>query len=102
MALRLGVPIAAGTDAGTPLNPHGWMVPELALMVKAGQAPLAAIHTATGAAACALGLAHETGRVVPGLAADLLAVAGDPTERIEALNDVRLVMARGNTVVNRT
>jgi imidazolonepropionase-like amidohydrolase len=32
----------------------------------------------------------------------LLAVAGDPTERIEALNDVRLVMARGNTVVNRT
>jgi imidazolonepropionase-like amidohydrolase len=71
-------------------------------MVKAGQAPLAAIHAATGAAACALGLAHETGRVVPGLAADLLAVAGDPTERIEALDDVRLVMARGKTVVNRT
>jgi imidazolonepropionase-like amidohydrolase len=102
MALRLGVPIAAGTDAGTPLNPHGSMVPELALMVKAGQAPRAAIHAATGAAACALGLAHETGRVVPGLAADLLAVAGDPTERIEALDDVRLVMARGKTVVNRT
>jgi imidazolonepropionase-like amidohydrolase len=101
MALRLGVPIAAGTDAGTPLNPHGTMVPELALMVKAGLAPLAAIHAATGAAACALGLEHETGRVAAGLAADLLAVAGDPTERIEALDDVRLVIAQGRTVVNQ-
>jgi imidazolonepropionase-like amidohydrolase len=101
MALRLGVPIAAGTDAGTPLNPHGTMVPELALMVRAGQAPLAAIHAATGAAACALGLGHETGRVAPGLAADLLAVAGDPTARIEALDDVRLVMAQGRMIVNQ-
>ena len=102
LALRLGVPIAAGTDAGTPLNPHGTMVPELALMVKAGQAPLQAIHAATGAAACALGLERETGRIAPGLAADLLAVAGDPTERIEALDDVRLVMAQGRMIVNRT
>ena len=51
MALRLGVTIAAGTDAGTPLNPHGSLVPELALMVKAGLAPLAAIHAATASAA---------------------------------------------------
>jgi imidazolonepropionase-like amidohydrolase len=102
LALRLGVPIAAGTDAGTPLNPHGTMVPELALMVKAGQAPLQAIHAATGAAACALGLERETGRIAPGLAADLLAVAGDPTERIEALDEVRLVMAQGRMIVNRT
>jgi imidazolonepropionase-like amidohydrolase len=77
------------------------MVPELALMVRAGQAPLAAIHAATGAAACALGLGHETGRVAPGLAADLLAVAGDPTARIEALDDVRLVMAQGRMIVNQ-
>ena len=102
LALRLGVPIAAGTDAGTPLNPHGTMVPERALMVKAGQAPLQAIHAATGAAACALGLERQTGRVAPGLAADLLAVAGDPTERIEALDEVRLVMAQGRMIVNRT
>jgi imidazolonepropionase-like amidohydrolase len=102
MALRLGVPIAAGTDAGTPLNGHGSMVPELELMVKAGLAPLAAIHAATAAAALALGLEHETGRVAPGLAADLLAVAGNPAERIGALDEVRLVMAQGRLVVNRT
>ena len=102
MAMRLGVPIAAGTDAGTPLNGHGSMVPELELMVKAGLAPLAAIHAATAAAAHALGLEHETGRVAPGLAADLLAVTGNPAERIGALDEVRLVMAQGRLVVNRT
>jgi imidazolonepropionase-like amidohydrolase len=102
LALGLGVPIAAGTDAGTPLNPHGSMVPELVLMVKAGLPPPAAVHAATAAAARALGLEHETGRVAPGLAADLLAVAGDPAERIEALDDVRLVLARGRVIVDRT
>lgn len=102
MAMRLGVPIAAGTDAGTPLNRHGSMVPELELMMKAGLAPLAAIHAATAAAARALGLEDETGRVAPGLAADLLAVAGNPADRIHALDEVRLVMAQGRTIVNRT
>ena len=101
MALRLGVSIAAGTDAGTPLNGHGSMVPELSLMVKGGQAPLDVIHSATAAAARALGLERETGRVSPGLAADLLAVAGNPLERIGALDEVRLVMAQGRLIVNR-
>lgn len=101
MAMRLGVPIAAGTDAGTPLNGHGTMVPELELMVKGGMAPLAVIHAATATAAHALGLEQETGRVAPGLAADLLAVAGNPAERIQALDEVRLVMTQGRVVVNR-
>jgi len=101
MALRLGVPIAAGTDAGTPLNGHGSMVPELELMVKAGQAPLDVIHSATAVAARVLGLEPETGRVAPGLAADLLAVAGNPLDRIGALDEVRMVIARGRMVVDR-
>jgi imidazolonepropionase-like amidohydrolase len=101
MALRLGVTIAAGTDAGTPMNPHGSMVPELELMVKAGLAPLAAVQAATSTAARVLGLEQETGRVAPGLAADLLAVAGNPADRIQALDDVRLVIAQGRTIVNR-
>jgi imidazolonepropionase-like amidohydrolase len=101
MALRLGVPIAAGTDAGTPLNPHGSLVPELELMVKGGLSPLAAIESATATAARVLGLEHETGRIAPGLAADLLAVAGNPADRIQALDDVRLVIAAGRIVVDR-
>ena len=101
MAMRLGVPIAAGTDAGTPLNPHGSIVPELALMVKAGMAPLEVISAATATAARALGLEHEVGLIAPGLAADLVAVAGNPGERIEALDDVRLVVTNGRIALNR-
>jgi len=101
MALRAGVMIAAGADSGTPCNPHGTLVPELALMVKGGMTPAAAVHAATAVAARALGLEHETGRIAPGLAADLLAVDGNPAERIEALDEVRFVMAQGRIAVNR-
>src|SRR2546426_616992 len=101
LAMHHGVPIAAGTDAGTPFNPHGSIVPELALMVKAGMSPLEAIRAATSTAARVLGLHEETGRIAPGLAADLIAVAGDPGERIEALDAVRLVIANGRIAVNR-
>jgi imidazolonepropionase-like amidohydrolase len=101
LALRHGVPIAAGTDAGTPLNPHGTLVPELVLMVKAGMTPAAVVQAATATGARALGLEHETGCIAPGRAADLLAVAGNPAERIEALDEVRLVIAQGRVVVNR-
>jgi imidazolonepropionase-like amidohydrolase len=99
LALRAGVGIAAGSDAGTPLNRHADFATELELMVKHGMSPLEVIRAATSVAAEALGLAAETGRVAPGLAADLVAVAGNPAERIQALGDVRLVLARGRTVV---
>ncbi len=95
MALAAGVAIAAGSDAGTPLNRHGSLVPELALMVAQGMTSLQAIRSATQVAAEALGIGEETGRIAPGFSADLVAVAGDPAQRIEALDDVRLVIARG-------
>jgi imidazolonepropionase-like amidohydrolase len=101
LALRHGVTIAAGTDAGTPLNPHGSVVPELLLMAKAGMPPPDVVAAATSVAARVLGLEKEVGRVAPGLTADLIAVAGNPVERLEALDEVRMVMTRGRLVVNR-
>ncbi len=94
-ATQAGVSIAAGADSGTPFNPHGSLLPELELMIKHGMSPLEAIRAATVVAAQALGLENETGRVAPGLAADLVAVVGEAAERIQALADVRLVLARG-------
>jgi imidazolonepropionase-like amidohydrolase len=99
LAHRAGVRIAAGADSGTPLNPHGSLLPELTLMVKYGMTPLEAIRSATAVAAECLGLGELIGRVAPGYAADLIAVAGDPAERIEALADPRLVLAGGRTVL---
>ena len=98
MARAAGVRIAAGSDAGTPFNGHGSLVPELSLMVAQGMSPLEAICSATSVAADALGLGEETGRIAPGYAADLVAVAADPAARIEALDDVRLVIARGQVI----
>jgi imidazolonepropionase-like amidohydrolase len=101
LALHSGVAIAAGTDAGTPLNPHGSIVPELALMVGAGMSPLEAVRSATSVAARVLGLDAETGCIAPGFAADLIAVDGDPSTDVKALDAIRLIIADGRTVVNR-
>ncbi|HET7874860.1 MAG TPA: amidohydrolase family protein [Methylomirabilota bacterium] len=95
LALREGVLIAAGADSGTPLNPHGSLVPELELMVKYGMTPLAAIRAATSTAADLLGLGATVGRIASGLTADLVAVAGNPAEGIQALGDVRRVWVGG-------
>jgi imidazolonepropionase-like amidohydrolase len=98
LAHRAGVRIAAGADSGTPLNFHGSLLPELALMVKYGMTPLEAIRSATVTAADCLGLGEVTGRVAPGYAADLIAVAGDPAERIDALLDLKLVLVNGRAI----
>jgi imidazolonepropionase-like amidohydrolase len=98
LAHRAGVRIAAGADSGTPLNFHGSLLPELTLMTKYGMTPLEVIRAATVTAADCLGLGGVTGRVAPGYAADLIAVAGDPAERVEALADLRLVMVNGRVL----
>jgi imidazolonepropionase-like amidohydrolase len=60
-----------------------------------------ALRAATSVAAAALGIEAEVGRVAPGLAADLLAVGGDPLVDLQALSDVRLVLVAGEVIVNR-
>jgi imidazolonepropionase-like amidohydrolase len=56
------------------------------------------MSTATSANADGLGLGSVTGRLRPGLAADLLIVDGDPTADVTALRDVRAVV-RGGALV---
>ena len=58
-----------------------------------GEAMLA---TLTSRAADAIGIGPVTGRVAPGLAADLLAVDGDPDEEPVALRRVVAVWSRGD------
>jgi imidazolonepropionase-like amidohydrolase len=67
-------------------------------MVKYGMTPLEAIRSATVTAAECLGLGEVIGRVAPGYTADLIAVAGDPAERIEALADLKLVLVNGRVI----
>lgn len=90
-ALRAGVPLASGTDAGTPGNHHGQNAQELRLMVEHGLSPAEALRAATVHAAALLGLGEQTGRIAPGLAADLLLVAGDPLADITVLERPQLI-----------
>jgi imidazolonepropionase-like amidohydrolase len=92
-ALREGVNIAFGTDSG--VSPHGRNAEEFALMVRNGMRPVDAIRAATINAASLLGRQNEVGTIEPGRDADIIAVAGDPTENIRLLENVQFVMRHG-------
>jgi imidazolonepropionase-like amidohydrolase len=94
-ALAAGVNIAAGTDAGTPFNPHGDLARELGLMVDYGMTPSQAIVAATASAARNLDIHHQVGTIADGKQADLILVPGDPAADIKLLGQVALVMQRG-------
>jgi imidazolonepropionase-like amidohydrolase len=99
-AVRSGMKIAAGTDAGTPFNPHTFLAQELALMVEYGLRPMDAIVAATRSAAENLGLAPEIGTLDVGRLADIIVVDGDPSTDIAAVGRVRFVMKDGAVVRN--
>ena len=94
-AIRAGVPIAFGTDAG--VYPHGQNGREFAVLVQRGMTPVAAIRAATLNAADLLGT-EDRGEIAPGKLADLIAVAGDPLQDVSVLEDVRWVMLDGQVV----
>jgi imidazolonepropionase-like amidohydrolase len=63
-----------GTDSG--VGPHGRNLAELPLMAACGVTAEAVVAASTSAGARLLGLGEVTGRVAPGLAADLCVIAG--------------------------
>jgi imidazolonepropionase-like amidohydrolase len=89
-----GLKLLAGTDATA--GAHGQNAREVTYRVQTGgQAPLAAITSITALAASALGMDDRIGAIVRGLEADLVAVDGDPTKDITALQRVVFVMKAG-------
>ena len=88
-----GVHFAFGTDA--PLVPHGENAREFAFFVNAGFSTLEAIRAATTWAARHLRLSDSIGSLLPGKAADLVAVRGDPLADITQLEHVSFVMKAG-------
>lgn len=92
-AVRRGVKIAFGTDTG--VSPHGRNAEEFALMVRNGMSPTLAIRSATVDAAELLGITARAGTIAPGKDADIIAVAGDPTQYVRLLEQVGFVMKSG-------
>jgi len=90
-----GVRLAAGTDTGIPGAVFGDYVGALEVFEHVGFAPARILELATAAAAEAIGLGDRAGRLLPGHDADLVVVDGDPLADLQALRQVRLVVARG-------
>jgi len=96
VALKTGVRIAFGTDAG--VFAHGDQGREFKIYVDEGMTPMQAIQSATRSAAELMGWERKVGTIERGRFADLVAVAGDPLRDITQLERVKWVM-KGGTVV---
>ena len=92
-AVRAGVKMAFGTDAG--VCAYGTSGKQFTFMVKYGMTPMQAIQAATSNAADLLGHANEVGSIKAGKYADLIAVSGDPLKDISLLERVEFVMKDG-------
>jgi imidazolonepropionase-like amidohydrolase len=94
--LEHGVRLVSGLDAGvTPPKAHGGLWRAVVQLLDAGVTTAQALATATSVAADDCGLGTTTGRLVPGLAADLLVVDGDLSTDLAALATPAAVLVRG-------
>ncbi len=93
-AIDTGVTVLAGTDAGTPFNPHGMLVNEIALLAELGLGNAGALRAATARAADVLRL-DDLGRIEPGKRADLVVLGGDPLHDLGTLESPRAVVQDG-------
>ena len=92
-ALKAGVTLAMGGDVG--VFAHGDNAREMEQLVHDyGLTPLQVLRQATSGNAQIFHLA-DRGSIRPGLLADLVAVAGDPTQDVGAVRKVQLVMKGG-------
>ncbi|HEX7221603.1 MAG TPA: amidohydrolase family protein [Candidatus Limnocylindrales bacterium] len=98
-AVAAGVRLAYGTDSG--VYPHGENARQLGYYVRYGMSPIEAIRSATVVAAELMGWDDRVGRLEPGRAADLIAVAGNPLEDVELLRDVAVVVKGGRIAKDR-
>jgi imidazolonepropionase-like amidohydrolase len=90
-----GAKMVYGTDAG--VHPHGDNGRQFAVMVRYGMTPLQAIQSATVNAAQALAR-DDVGVIEPGRFADLVAVSGDPTQNVQLLEAVPVVIKGGELI----
>jgi imidazolonepropionase-like amidohydrolase len=101
-AMRAGIPIAMGTDAGG--YGHGHNAVELQHLVANGMTPMQAIVASTSDAARLLEMERDLGTLEAGKLADLLVVDGDPLRDIAILDrqdKIALVMQGGRVHVDR-
>lgn len=88
-----GVNIAFGTDTG--VSKHGDNAQEFNLMVDAGFSPEEAIRAATVIAAEHVEMGDQIGTIEAGKFADMVVLADDPLEDVDALKSIQMVIKNG-------
>ncbi|HLJ38786.1 MAG TPA: amidohydrolase family protein [Steroidobacteraceae bacterium] len=99
-AIKLGVPIALGTDAA--VYPHGMNGQEFGLYVNHGMSPAQALLSGTRDDAKLLGVESEIGTLEAGKTADVVAVPGNVLSDIRATEHPVFVMHLGKIVVQKS
>ena len=96
-AIKVGVKIALGTDAGGGAARHGRIAREAELMVEFGMEPGGALIAATSSAASLIG-EGDRGTIEEGKIADLVLLDANPLENIGALRLIVAVFQEGRRV----
>jgi imidazolonepropionase-like amidohydrolase len=100
-AAKAGVPIAFGTDAGSPVVGHDVVAPELKFMVKLGVKAdnYDALRSATIVAAQVSKIDDKLGTLETGKAADLIVINGNPLVHLDALEQVEKAFIAGKQMI---
>ena len=100
-AAQAGVPMAFGTDAGSPAVAHDVVAPELKFMVQLGivKDNYGAIRAATAVGSTVIRLQDKIGTLQAGKLADVIVVAGNPLEDLDALKQVQMAFVGGRRLV---
>ncbi len=94
-----GVPIVAGTDAGTSGVISGFsLVDEIELLVKAGLTSEEALVSATRLPATWLGIEDKVGTVEEGKFADLVLLDANPVEDVKNLRKIHGIFVNGRWI----
>jgi imidazolonepropionase-like amidohydrolase len=95
---KLKVPIALGTDAGSPAVDHGdAIVDEIKILMEAGFTIEEAIRCATFNGAQLLGI-RDLGLLVQRMPATFIAVKGDPSGLPDSLRHIEGVYVKGESI----
>ena len=101
LAKAMGVPVAVGTDAGSPGVVHGeGIIAELKLLMAAGFSSSEAIRCSAIIGGELLGL-DQSGELKPGNPANFVAVEGEPAQFPESLRRIRAIFIAGQPVFVR-
>lgn len=99
-AYEKGIPIALGTDAGTPFNYHNNTAYEMELLARLNIPNMDILKMATINSARCVGVEKDYGSIEVGKQADLVCLNENPLENISNVRKINRVIQSGNIVVD--